>query len=221
MQATKLLPRLTYDIWKRTLPRYGNVKKGALVLECGIGPGNLLSLMSKWFPEAKLYGLDIDFQLIRQARQANNNKGLLTASAEALPFQEGTFDLVVSLHMVEHLPDPENFLAETSRVLRPGGILAIATPNPEGIGASIMGSRWGGWCDDHISLKSPEKWREMIIGHGFSVLSAGTTGISGIPAFRRFPLAIFNWGPLFLFGFFPWRHGEAYICIARKDAAKC
>ncbi|MGP8104961.1 MAG: class I SAM-dependent methyltransferase [Desulfobaccales bacterium] len=220
MQLNKLMHRLTYDIWRRTLPRYGNLTKGTLVLECGIGPGNLLSLMSRWFPEAKLYGLDIDLQYIRQTGQADNKMRLLAASAEALPFQPGIFDLIISLHMVEHLPQPEKFFAEAARVLCPGGILAIATPNPDGVGARMMGSRWGGWQNDHISLKSSDKWQKMIIEQGFSVLSEGTTGISGIPAFRRLPLAIFNWGPLFLFGFFPWRHGEAYICISRKAASQ-
>ncbi len=217
MQVNKIFNRLAYDLWRRILPRYVNLKNGASILECGIGPGNLINLMSGWFPQAELYGLDIDLQAIQQAREPENKISLLAASSESLPFQAGIFDLIISLHMIEHLPQPKNFLVEAARVLSPGGILAIATPNPDGIAARIMGSRWGGWHNDHISLNSPDKWQKMIIEQGFSVLSEGTTGISGIPAFRKVPLAIFNWGPLFLFGFFPWRHGEAYICIARKQ----
>jgi len=142
--VNRLYLRLVYDFWRRTLPRLGLSLKGARVLECGTGPRNLLRLLTDWFPEVRLFGLDIDFQAVVQARRNGGKSHLLAASAEKLPFPDETFDLVISLHMVEHLGRPEDFVREAFRVLQPGGVLALATPNPTGIGARLMGKCWGG-----------------------------------------------------------------------------
>jgi len=132
-----------------------------------------------------------------------------------MPFSDATFDLVIALHLVEHLSQPARFFAEAWRVLRGKGLLVIATPNPAGIGARLMGKCWAGWGDDsHISLNPPAYWRELIRGNGFVILKDGSTGLFGIPIFRKLPMALINWMPLLLFGFFPWEQGEAYVCVA-------
>jgi ubiquinone/menaquinone biosynthesis C-methylase UbiE len=219
MQTRNLLIRLIYDFWRRSLPRYGILKKGVSVLECGTGPGNLLGLMAAWFRDANLYGLDLDYRAIGHTKQKARNAGLMVASAEYLPFTDQTFDILISLHTIEHLTAPEKFLSEAGRVLRTGGILVLATPNPEGLGARVMKFRWGSSISEHVSLKPPYKWRQLLTTSGFEVLREGTTGLSGIPIFQKLPLALINWGPLFIFGFFPWRYGEAYLCIARRHAS--
>jgi len=217
MSLGKLRTRLTYNIWRRLLARYGALEKQPLVLDCGSGPGSLLGLMAEWFPQMTLYGLDIDYHVISKAKQETSGTNYLVASAEKLPFPEKAVDILVTLHMVEHLQEPEHFFREAKRVLRPEGLLALATPNPRSIGARIMKDKWSGFCPEHISLKPPETWKNMLIKHGFSVLRHGTTGLSSLPLCRKTPLGIINWAALFFFGFFPWRHGEAYICVARKN----
>jgi SAM-dependent methyltransferase len=209
--------RLTYDFWRRTLPKYGISAGDVTVLECGIGPGHLFRLMEGWFPQASFFGLDADPHTLYEVRQKNPQKLLVAASAETLPFPEKRFDFIISLHMVEHLHRPDEFLKEAVRVLRPDGILVLATPNPHGLGAKIMKSRWDSWIPEHISLQPPRKWRQLLTDNGFKILRNGTTGLSGIPVFRKLPLAIFNWVPLFAFGYFPWDYGEAYTCIACKE----
>jgi ubiquinone/menaquinone biosynthesis C-methylase UbiE len=47
--------------------------------------------------------------------------------ASALPFEEGSFDAVIAMHMLYHLPDPAKGIAETYRMLKPGGFLAVTT----------------------------------------------------------------------------------------------
>lgn len=213
----ELYIRLTYDIWRRQLRHFAHwsAQDSIHVLECGSGPGFLLKFLERWFPKANLFGLDIDTQLINEARAQSLRAHFVQASAMEIPHSDATFDLVIALHLVEHLPQPARFFVEARRVLRREGLLVIATPNPIGIGARILGKRWAGWRDaSHVSLNPPAYWRELIRDNGFVILRDGTTGLSGIPIFRTLPLAPLNWGPLFLFGFFPWICGEAYVCIA-------
>lgn len=52
----------------------------------------------------------------------------VAASAMLLPFKDNSFDSLVSFQVMEHLPEPLNFLCESYRVLRPGGYLLLTTP---------------------------------------------------------------------------------------------
>ncbi len=54
--------------------------------------------------------------------------GHLQLDAQALPFEDGSFDLVIGNHLLEHVDDPACALREFSRVLRPGGLLVAQTP---------------------------------------------------------------------------------------------
>lgn len=49
------------------------------------------------------------------------------ADATHLPFEDDSFDAVIAMHMLYHLPDPSKGLAEMHRVLKPGGFLAVTT----------------------------------------------------------------------------------------------
>lgn len=73
-------------------------------------------------------GVDVAFDCLQAARRRWDR--LAAADGLRLPFGE-VFDAVVSFETVEHVGDPEGFVAECRRVLRPGGRLVMSTPNRE------------------------------------------------------------------------------------------
>ena len=80
-------------------------------------------------------GVDLGMDQLRWARRALDDGaglGLTNANAKALPFRDGTFDRAFSVEMMEHVfrPDREAVLSEIARVMKPGGRLALSTPNP-------------------------------------------------------------------------------------------
>jgi SAM-dependent methyltransferase len=123
---------------------------------------------------------------------------------------------VAALQVVEHLERPQAFFEEAHRVLKHGGLLIIATPNPEGIPAKMLGKKWQGFRYDHISLKTPSEWRDLLKEVGFTILNDGTTGLTGFKVLQILPFALINWIPMAIFGFFPWYKGESYMAVFRK-----
>jgi SAM-dependent methyltransferase len=74
-------------------------------------------------------GLDADFQSLKSHRTIARR---VCGSVTTLPFTSGSFDLVSSNMVFEHLDDPERQLREIARVLRPNGVLVFHTPNVRG-----------------------------------------------------------------------------------------
>jgi SAM-dependent methyltransferase len=80
-------------------------------------------------------GIDLGLDQLRWARGTLDRGaalGLSQANAKALPFRDATFDRAFSVEMMEHVfrPDRGAVLAEIARVIKPGGRLALSTPNP-------------------------------------------------------------------------------------------
>jgi hypothetical protein len=85
-------------------------------------------------------------------------------------------------------------------VLVPGGRALVATPDPDGRGHAISGSRWVGVADPpHVNLKPHARWRGLLVAHGFTVLREGTDGLWNVP-YGRFPtpLDVARAGPAFV-----------------------
>jgi ubiquinone/menaquinone biosynthesis C-methylase UbiE len=207
-----------YQIWRRNLRKYGGLNKNShfKLLEVGCGPGYFLRCVEKWFPASEPYGLDLDQQLIKFAGTRLSKTKLITQDGQTLPFPDNTLDVVCSLQVIEHLKNPESFFIDAHRVLKANGFLIIATPNPTGIPARMLGDKWQGYRHDHISLNTPEQWRETLQKAGFHILEDGTTGLTGFKLLHTLPFALINWIPMAIFGFFPWYKGESYMAIARK-----
>lgn len=97
-------------------------------LDCGIGTGALSMALADTAPgRVCLDGIDISPAMLKQARDNLSRNGVPAAlrlgDARALPYDDATFDLVLSAHMLEHFPDPKQALTEMTRVLKPGGML--------------------------------------------------------------------------------------------------
>jgi ubiquinone/menaquinone biosynthesis C-methylase UbiE len=210
---------VAYTVWKRKLRKYGYFYKNSKfkLLEVGCGPGYFLRCVERWFPKSEIYGLDIDESIIKFASVNVKKTKLISHDGHILPFPDKNFDVICSLQVIEHLEKPQSFFTEANRVLKDKGILIIATPNPEGVPAKMLKDKWQGFRDDHISLRRPREWRQVITNSRFQILEDGTTGLTGFKILQKLPFALINWIPMAIWGYFPWYKGESYMAIARKN----
>lgn len=204
-----------YRVWRRVIRRYGSPGGTGRILEVGAGPGNFAACLERWFPDSKLTALDLEDELVRYAAARVPSAAFIRASSERIPLASNTFDIVSALQVIEHFESPENFLSEVARVLRPGGLFLMATPNTRGIGARLRGDAWQGIRDDHVSLREPAKWRNALSSSGFECLSDGTTLFNGLPVIGRPPFSLPFLALQSAAGWFPWELGESYMAVAR------
>jgi SAM-dependent methyltransferase len=116
------------------------IRAGAAVLDVACGTGNLAIPLARG--GAVVTGVDIASNLIVQARERAAAEGLTArfdeGDAEALPYADAQFDAVVSMFGVMFAPRPELAATEMARVLKPGGLLAMANWNPGSFTAKMF-----------------------------------------------------------------------------------
>lgn len=121
---------------EETLARF-QAPEGARVLDLGCGTGAFLGALASARPDLRLVGADLSPGMLAAARRRLGGAvPLVEASALALPFGGGAFDVVTSLSSLHYWPEPGRGLAEVARVLAPGGTLVLTD-----------------WCDDYLACR--------------------------------------------------------------------
>lgn len=145
------LIREDYDTWHKQMkisgekaspldfPWYASVWQaikslpGGNVLEIGCGRGQFSIWLAAQAPQFKVTGLDFSGAAIDIAKQNAAAGGVpvsfVQGDAQSLPFETGSFDLVISCECMEHVPSPPRMAQEIHRVMRPGARFCLTTEN--------------------------------------------------------------------------------------------
>jgi SAM-dependent methyltransferase len=113
-------------------------------------------------------GVDRDGEVVRQAAETYPAASFVDADVLELPFGDESFDAAVCFEVIEHVEDPRRLVAELARVLRPGGLLFISTPNAR---MERLHARSQGYAENpyHISPLTPRDLRRLLRATGFRV----------------------------------------------------
>jgi ubiquinone/menaquinone biosynthesis C-methylase UbiE len=119
------------DFLSTLLPPLADLKSGARALDFGAGPGRLVGQIRSAFPALQCVGADCDPAMLKEAAKRFPPGAVelqLVPRMPPLPFRENSFDAVCAASVLHVIPDPEPVVGDLFRILRPGGVLLVATP---------------------------------------------------------------------------------------------
>ncbi len=160
------------DTKMRHLPRPPT--EGGRLLDVGFGNGGFLKLATEMGWNAE--GIDFDPKAVETARARGLN--VRCASAADLSAQNEQFDIITLSHVLEHVHDPITLLKELYRLLKPGGLLWLETPNLDSLGAKRFGRNWRDLDPPrHLVLFNTDSLRNSLARTGFGQISQHWNGM--------------------------------------------
>jgi ubiquinone/menaquinone biosynthesis C-methylase UbiE len=152
--------------WQRTRHRITTSwARGAdRTLDIGCGSSVIIQSLNN------AVGMDVNTGKLRFLRRFGIP--LVRGSAFALPYKDSSFDCVISSQVIEHIPYEESLFSELHRVLTPGGMLIIGTPDYATRGWRIIEPLYGhlipgGYRDEHITHYTHESLSRILTRYGF------------------------------------------------------
>ncbi|KKL53303.1 hypothetical protein LCGC14_2276800 [marine sediment metagenome] len=195
----KLLIRTHSDLISRYRTQvkeiYKMVGKKGKLLDVGCSIGMFLNIASSYGFET--YGFDINKINLNKAKQFFGIKPLPDNYLNDNDFVN-FFDIVTMWDVLEHLPNPVEYLSHLIMVLKPGGLLVVQCPNMESYEFSKFGKNWN-WLTpgDHLQFFTPKTLTKVLSAGGFHIIKV-KPWMDGL-SFSKYMIKLKNRNPTFLF----------------------
>lgn len=166
------------------------IVNGERLLDIGCGNGSFIFKVKDKFKE--IHGVDITSNRISEAKRLKakmHQEADITFKTvdidSGLPYEDGYFDAITCLSVLEHIYDPYFIISEVHRVLRKGGVFILEVPNiawlPRRI-SLIFGnlpetSNDDGWDGGHLHSFTVGSLRDFLVTHGFKIMCISGAGI--------------------------------------------
>jgi 2-polyprenyl-3-methyl-5-hydroxy-6-metoxy-1,4-benzoquinol methylase len=174
----------------RTLQPLGAPKPGAKLLDIGAGTGDFLIVAARLGYD--VVGVEYSASSVEEARKRVPGELFAGEVADA-HFPDASFDVVATTDVIEHTRDPQAFVREIRRILKPGGYAIITTPATDSWSARLMGTRWMEYKVEHLFYFNVRSLHDSLTQAGFNnivirpnvkILSLAYIGVH----FERFPV---------------------------------
>jgi 2-polyprenyl-3-methyl-5-hydroxy-6-metoxy-1,4-benzoquinol methylase len=150
------------------LDRTGLLKPSDKILEIGCGSGDVVAELTRRGHD--IVGTDLSQEIVAYGLKLHSGIRLEVQAAEELSYADGTFDVVLSFDVFEHIPQIDKHIEQVRRILKPQGHYLFQTPNKysnalfETLAHKSLVWRWA-----HPSLHTPGQLRRRMLKHGFEI----------------------------------------------------
>ena len=138
---------------------FQKIAKGKLILDLGCGVGEGTEHLIEDNDQRNVVGVDISLEALIVAHKSSSNNSLQYTCMDVtkLAFADETIDAIVSVEVIEHIGQVQEYLREAYRVLKPRGLFFLTTPNRL-ISSPTPGSLW----PDHVREYSPNELNNLL-----------------------------------------------------------
>jgi arsenite methyltransferase len=167
------IARRLLAVWQHPV-EWLNIPEAGIALDVGSGPGTVTASLARAAgPGGLALGVDISEPMLARAVRAESGPqvGFLRADAQRLPLRDDTVDAVVSIAVLQLIPDPAAALSEMARVLRPGGRLAIMVPT-----AGRAARLWRMLPNAGAHVFDEDEIADILEEHGFASVRTNNVG---------------------------------------------
>lgn len=153
------------------------------ILDIGTGSGYLAFALAQKYREARVCGIDIAEKAIAENNQRAVEKGVSNLSFRSFdgltyPFEDQSFDLIVSRYAFHHFPDAADAVRQMNRLLIQGGKVLIADPMSNGQDDHrVIDEFMRVKQDGHNRFYASAELEELFAGYGFAVQKRAITGM--------------------------------------------
>ena len=144
-----------------------NVKPGMRILDLGTGTGYMSFPLAKRNPEARIIGLDIVEKALEKNRERAKEEGItnlefVSYDGIKFPFEDNSFDMVITRYALHHFPAIQDTFGEISRVLKPEGIFFVSDPAPNDDDTERFVDEYMQMKKDgHIKFYTKKEWQKL------------------------------------------------------------
>ena len=136
-------------------------------LDIGCGNGKFMRTMNSigW----RFEGVEFNPVAVEICRKAGLK--VFHGDLKSAGFKDNSFDLISARHIIEHIPDPKNFIGEIARILKNGGRIVIRTPNSQALGRRWFGAKWfANEVPRHLILYNLHNLNMLAERHGLRLI---------------------------------------------------
>jgi 2-polyprenyl-3-methyl-5-hydroxy-6-metoxy-1,4-benzoquinol methylase len=200
----RLLDLLLLRAWhiQRELKQWGTLNQGAKqILDAGSGFGQYTYFMARRFPDAQILGVDVKEEEVANSRKFFEKVGMdhvRFETADLTTFQHpDTYDLVLSVDVMEHIEPDVQVFRNICHSLKPGGMLLISTPSDQG-GSDVQSEEDESFIGEHVrDGYGIREIKDKLYEAGFSRVKARYSyGAPGKVSWRlsmKYPILMLNW----------------------------
>jgi len=165
-----------------TIPRYHELldafepfRTNGRLIDVGCGGGLFLEQAAKRGGE--VHGTEFGQLAVETCRSRGID--IIEGPLDPANYDPGSFDVVCSFEVIEHVTDPRTELRNLATLLRPGGVLYMTTPNFNCLARRLGPSSWNVACyPEHLTYFTPASLHRMMVGEGLRKKRLVTTGFS-------------------------------------------
>ncbi len=169
------ISEITLRRYEALLDKFEKYRQSNNLIDIGCGDGYFLevAMKRKW----NVFGTEFS----QEAMDVCQGQGIKMIRSPFDPscFEEGSFDVITSFEVIEHINTPQDEVRIFHRLLRRGGMAYVTTPNWNSISRNILNSKWNVIeYPEHLCYYTRKTLRKLFSAHNFRAVEISTTGIS-------------------------------------------